>query len=52
MKLLFLPLLMALIAVAQVFCEDGEPKEGADYWTSSNQIQVACRRFLLFSPDV
>lgn len=41
MKLLFLPLLMALIAVAQVFCEDGEPKEGADYWTSSNQIQVA-----------
>uniref|UniRef100_A0A3P9PBY5 Tachykinin precursor 1 n=1 Tax=Poecilia reticulata TaxID=8081 RepID=A0A3P9PBY5_POERE len=39
MKLLFLPLLMALIAVAQVFCEDGEPKEGADYWTSSNQIQ-------------
>uniref|UniRef100_A0A3B3VW52 Tachykinin precursor 1 n=2 Tax=Poecilia TaxID=8080 RepID=A0A3B3VW52_9TELE len=39
MKLLFLPLLMALIAVAQVFCEDAEPKEGADYWTSSNQIQ-------------
>ncbi|KAM4550286.1 protachykinin-1 [Fundulus heteroclitus] len=39
MKLLFLPLLMALIAVAQVFCEDGEAAEGADYWTSSNQIQ-------------
>ncbi|XP_047240076.1 protachykinin-1 isoform X2 [Girardinichthys multiradiatus] len=39
MKLLFLPLLMTLIAVAQVFCEDGDPKEGADYWTSSNQIQ-------------
>ncbi|MEQ2168574.1 hypothetical protein GOODEAATRI_016066 [Goodea atripinnis] len=30
---------MILIAVAQVFCEDGDPKEGADYWTSSNQIQ-------------
>lgn len=41
MKLLFLPFLMALIAVAQVFGEDAEPKEGADYWTSSNQIQVA-----------
>ncbi|KAK5614808.1 hypothetical protein CRENBAI_012678 [Crenichthys baileyi] len=26
-------------ARAPIFCEDGDPKEGADYWTSSNQIQ-------------
>ncbi|XP_020494288.1 protachykinin-1 [Labrus bergylta] len=37
MKLLLFPVLMAFVAVAQVFCED--PKEEADYWTSSNQIQ-------------
>ncbi|KAM7383761.1 hypothetical protein PAMA_011220 [Pampus argenteus] len=39
MKLLLLPVLMALFAVAQVFCEENDPKEEADYWTSSNQIQ-------------
>ncbi|KAM6899680.1 protachykinin-1 [Xenentodon cancila] len=39
MKFLFLPLLLALIVVAQVFGEDSEPKEGNDYWTSGNQIQ-------------
>eukprot|EP00064_Thunnus_orientalis_P006888 superscaffoldBa00000738_g6907 len=38
MKLLLLPVLMALFAVAQVFCEN-DPKEEVDYWTSSNQIQ-------------
>ncbi|KAI4786445.1 hypothetical protein KUCAC02_037114 [Chaenocephalus aceratus] len=30
---------MAFLAVAQVFCEEPEPKEESDYWTSSNQIQ-------------
>ncbi|KAM4539292.1 protachykinin-1 isoform 2-T2 [Odontesthes bonariensis] len=39
MKFLLLPLLMALLAVAQVFCEDDDPKEGSDYWPSSHQIQ-------------
>ncbi|XP_072226958.1 protachykinin-1 [Leuresthes tenuis] len=39
MKFLLLPVLMALVAVAQVFCEDKDPKEGSDYWTSRNQIQ-------------
>ncbi|KAG7500355.1 protachykinin-1 [Solea senegalensis] len=38
MKLLILPILMVLFAVVQVFCEN-DPKEEADYWTSSNQIQ-------------
>lgn len=40
MKLLLLPVLMAFFAVAQVFCEEIDPKEESDYWTSSNQIQV------------
>lgn len=40
MKLLLLPVLMAFFAIAQVFCEENDPKEDADYWTSSNQIQV------------
>ncbi|XP_069031944.1 protachykinin-1 isoform X2 [Embiotoca jacksoni] len=39
MKFLLLPVLMAFFAVAQVFCEENEPKEETDYWTSSNQIQ-------------
>ncbi|KAG8005004.1 Protachykinin, partial [Nibea albiflora] len=39
MKLLLLPVLMALFTVAQVSCEENDPKEEADYWTSSNQIQ-------------
>lgn len=39
MKLLLFPVLMALFAVAQVFCES-DPKEEADYWTNSHQIQV------------
>ncbi|XP_041867688.1 protachykinin-1 [Melanotaenia boesemani] len=38
MKFLLFPVLMALIAISQVFCED-DPQEGTDYWTSSNQIQ-------------
>lgn len=37
MKFLLFPVLMAFVAVVQVFCE--EPKEEADYWTSSNHIQ-------------
>ena len=45
MKFLLLPVLMALLAVAQVFCEGNEPREEADYWTSANQIQVV---FLFF----
>lgn len=46
MKLLFFHVLMAFVAVAQVFCED--PKEEADYWTNSNQIQViTCCPFLI-----
>lgn len=40
MKLLLLPVLMAFFAVAQVFCEENDPKEEADYWTSNNQLQV------------
>ncbi|XP_070841523.1 protachykinin-1 isoform X1 [Chaetodon trifascialis] len=39
MKLLLLPVLMAFFAVTQVFCEENDPKEEADYWTSTNQIQ-------------
>uniref|UniRef100_A0A8C9X0X5 Tachykinin precursor 1 n=1 Tax=Sander lucioperca TaxID=283035 RepID=A0A8C9X0X5_SANLU len=39
MKLLLLPVLMALLVVAQVFGEENDIKEDADYWTSSNQIQ-------------
>ncbi|XP_061598062.1 protachykinin-1 isoform X2 [Cololabis saira] len=39
MKFLFLPLLLALIVVAQVFGEESEPKEGHDYWTSGLHIQ-------------
>ncbi|XP_034457145.1 protachykinin-1 [Hippoglossus hippoglossus] len=38
MKLLLLPVLMLLFSIAQVFCEDNDPKAEADYW-SSNQIQ-------------
>lgn len=40
MKLLVLPVFLAFFAVSQVFCEETEPREEADYWTSSNQIQV------------
>lgn len=43
MKLLLLPILMTFVAVAQVFCEEIDPKEEVDYWTSSNQIQVVMR---------
>uniref|UniRef100_A0A672ZQ84 Tachykinin precursor 1 n=1 Tax=Sphaeramia orbicularis TaxID=375764 RepID=A0A672ZQ84_9TELE len=39
MKLLLLPVLMAFFAITQVFCEENNPREEADYWTSSNQIQ-------------
>ncbi|KAL3044241.1 protachykinin-1 [Trematomus bernacchii] len=39
MKFLLLPVFMAFLAVAQVFCEEPEPKEESDYWTSSKQIQ-------------
>lgn len=49
MKLLLLPVLMAFFAVAQVFCEENDPKEEADYWTSSNQIQVLYSRGLFRS---
>uniref|UniRef100_A0A3P8S821 Tachykinin precursor 1 n=1 Tax=Amphiprion percula TaxID=161767 RepID=A0A3P8S821_AMPPE len=39
MKFQLLPVLMAFFAVAQVFCDDNEPKGDADYWASNNQIQ-------------
>ncbi|KAG7225385.1 hypothetical protein INR49_027374, partial [Caranx melampygus] len=39
MKLLLLSVFMAFFAAVQVFCEENEPREDADYWTSSNQIQ-------------
>ncbi|KAF1381220.1 hypothetical protein PFLUV_G00151340 [Perca fluviatilis] len=39
MKFLLLAVLVALLAVAQVFGEENDIKEDADYWTSSNQIQ-------------
>ncbi|XP_026156373.1 protachykinin-1 isoform X2 [Mastacembelus armatus] len=39
MKLLLLPVLMAFVAVAQVFCEENDLNEEGDYWTSSHQIQ-------------
>ncbi|XP_075962085.1 protachykinin-1 [Anarhichas minor] len=39
MKLVILPVLMAFFAVAQVFCEENDPKQDADYWTNSNDIQ-------------
>lgn len=41
MKLLLLPILMTFVAVAQVFCQEIDPKEEADYWTSSSQTQVS-----------
>lgn len=50
MKLLLLPLLMAFLAVAQVFCEEIGPKEELDYWTSSSQMQVPYR--FMCSPSV
>lgn len=40
MKLLLISVFMAFFAVVQVFCEENEPREDTDYWTSSNQIQV------------
>ncbi|XP_034017089.1 protachykinin-1 [Thalassophryne amazonica] len=39
MKLLLLPLLMSFFALAQVFCEQNDPKEEGEYWTSSSHIQ-------------
>nr|XP_020441638.1 protachykinin-1 [Monopterus albus] len=39
MKFLLLPVLVAFFAVPQVFCEENDPKEETDYWTSSNQNQ-------------
>lgn len=44
MKFLLLPVLVAFLAVAQVYCEENEPKEETDYWTSSNEIQVMYSR--------
>lgn len=39
MKFLLLSALVALCAVTRVWCQEIDPKEEADYW-SSNQIQV------------
>ncbi|XP_037548828.1 protachykinin-1 [Nematolebias whitei] len=34
-----LSVFMCLCVLTQVFCEDTEPKEGLEFWTSRNQIQ-------------
>lgn len=39
MKMLLLPLLMAVFATSQVVCEESSPREDADYWSSTNHIQ-------------
>ncbi|XP_068432226.1 protachykinin-1 [Clinocottus analis] len=39
MRLAVVPALVALLAVCQVICEEKDPKEEADYWTSSNDVQ-------------
>lgn len=39
MKLLLLPLLMALFATFEVFGEESNPREDVDYWATTNQIQ-------------
>uniref|UniRef100_A0A8C6PTT9 Tachykinin 1 n=1 Tax=Nothobranchius furzeri TaxID=105023 RepID=A0A8C6PTT9_NOTFU len=39
MKFLILPVLVVLISAAQVFCEETEPKDGTEFWTSRNPIQ-------------
>lgn len=39
MKFLLLSALVALCAVTRVWCEEIDPREESDYW-SSNQIQV------------
>ncbi|KAK7899603.1 hypothetical protein WMY93_020456 [Mugilogobius chulae] len=39
MKLLLLPLLMAVFATSQVYGEESSPREDVDFWTSSNQLQ-------------
>lgn len=39
MKLLLLPLLMAVFATFEVFGEESNPREDVDYWASTNQIQ-------------
>lgn len=50
MKFLLLPVLVTFFAVAQVYCEDNDPKEEVDYWTNSNQIQVVYSKiFSLYS---
>lgn len=49
MKLLLLSVLMAFLAIAQVFCEEIDPKEETDYWTSTSQIQVTATDVYLYS---
>ncbi|XP_029370439.1 protachykinin-1 [Echeneis naucrates] len=39
MKLLLLPVLLAFFAAVQVFGEENEIAEEANYWTGSNHIQ-------------
>uniref|UniRef100_A0A3Q2ZAX4 Tachykinin precursor 1 n=1 Tax=Kryptolebias marmoratus TaxID=37003 RepID=A0A3Q2ZAX4_KRYMA len=39
MKFVFLSVLMTLISITQVYCDENEPKEGTEFWTSRNQIQ-------------
>lgn len=43
MKLLLLQVLIAVVAVAQIFGEEIDTKEETDYWTSSNQMRVRTR---------
>lgn len=42
MKFLLLSALVALCAVTRLWCQETEPREEADYW-SSDQVQVGFR---------
>ncbi|XP_017282299.1 protachykinin-1 [Kryptolebias marmoratus] len=50
MKFVFLSVLMTLISITQVYCDENEPKEGTEFWTSRNQIQVPVDDWLSSNP--
>lgn len=52
MKLLLLQVLMAVVAVAQIFGEEIDTKEETDYWTSSNQMRVRTRITEIYNDSV
>ncbi|CAN9504159.1 unnamed protein product [Ophioblennius macclurei] len=39
MKLLLFTLFVAFLAAVQVSCEEMEPRDESDYWTSSNRVE-------------